>query len=138
MAEAVPVIDDSGDYLVSGGSYVIQTDAVATPYNISDPDVTVGQLKPGNQITRVAGTWTDGTLTYQVESAPNATPDPGDITQISGATSSSYTIQSSDSRQFLRFRERSTNANGYTDAYTDWVGPITGKTKFKKYVLLST
>lgn len=137
MAEAVPVIDVGGDYLVSDGSYVIQTDAVATPYNITEPSVT-GGLKPGLVITRGAGTWTDGTLTYQVESAPSASPDIGDIIQIAGATSTSYVVHPSDAQRFLRFRERSTNANGFTDAYSDWIGPIIAKSKFKKFVLLST
>jgi hypothetical protein len=95
------------------------TAAVATaasPKNTSEPTIS-GSPVQGQKLTGSNGTWTGTapiTFTLQWVRCPSdgGAPDGGNCTFISGATSSAYTLTSSDVGKRMRFRVKAANSAG--------------------------
>jgi len=73
-------------------------------------------------LTGTLGTWTspNGTNSYarQWQSAPNNNGTPGSFSNISGATSSTYTTTISENGRWVRLRVTATNLSGSSIAYS--------------------
>lgn len=94
----------------------------AAPANTVAPTFT-GTLADTEVQTAVDGTWTGApSFTYQWETSPNGS---GSWTEISGATSSTYTAATADVGNFLRVKVTGTNTGGSTVAYSASRGPVT-------------
>jgi len=95
-------------------SFVTSADASQVPVNTALPTVSVTTYiapAPGVALTATAGTWTSsGALTYTYQWQRSL--DDSIYTDISGATSSSFTARQADLGYYLRARVTATNANG--------------------------
>jgi hypothetical protein len=92
----------------------ISAPAVA-PTNSAVPTIS-GTAKVGQTLTSTNGTWSGAptpTYAYQWQSASTSG---GSYSNISGATSSSYTIQSGDAGKYLRLQVTATNVAGSASA----------------------
>lgn len=88
--------------------------ATAPPSNTVAPTVS-GTAKVGQTLTASTGTWTSGTTptySYQWQNSP----DGSTWTSISGATSATYTVASSDGAKYVRVQVTATNTTSSATA----------------------
>lgn len=95
---------------------VTQSTTTGPPRNLVEPSVS-GTLAQGQTVFASVGTWAGAsTITYTYQWArcgsDGGSPDGSDCTFISGATTSSYVLTSSDVGQRLRIRVTATNSLG--------------------------
>lgn len=88
----------------------------SAPKNTSEPTVS-GSTVVGQTLTGTTGTWTGTSpITYALQwvrcPSDGGSADGGNCTFISGATSSTYKLQSDDVGKRMRFRVRATNVAG--------------------------
>lgn len=97
--------------------------AITLPVNTVAPAVT-GPLTIGQSLATDNGTWTNAgtgiTYTYQWQSSPDGLTLWGNL---SGATSSSYTLQTTDATNYFRCVVTNTDSEGATAANSNVVGP---------------
>lgn len=101
--------------------------ATIGPYNTVLPAIT-GTLSGTNVQTTTNGTWLgDATITYasQWQRGNNADANDPSWANISGATSSTYTLTGSDTGKYIRCRITATNSVGSTVAFSNIRGPVT-------------
>lgn len=99
------------------------TPAPTPPSNTVAPAVS-GQAQVSSAVSCTSGTWTDSghiSYGYQWQDSSDGSTNWGNIT---GATSSSYTIPSSEGFRYLRCVVTDTDANGSTAANSNVVGPV--------------
>ena len=95
------------------GVVVVRYFADSTPSNSSSPSIS-GTTTNGQTLTGSRGTWNGyptPTYTYQWKRASSAS---GTYTNISNATSLTYTLTDNDIDQFLKFAVTATNTSGST------------------------
>jgi hypothetical protein len=117
------VMDDNGSWVPMRASWFSQiasnTGENATPVNISAP-VIHGGIDVGSVLGVSKGTW-DGkpgpTYTYQWKR---------DGSNISSATSSSYTVVGADTGAVITCDVKATNSEGNATATSNGIGPIVG------------
>ncbi len=98
-------------YGSSLAAYSAATTAVLSgaPQNTKTPTIS-GTAAVGKTLTAKAGTWSpSGTYSYQWQSSPSSA---GTWTNILGATSARYTVQTSDSGNILRVQVTANNTYG--------------------------
>jgi hypothetical protein len=101
----------------------------SAPKNTSEPVIS-GSPVQGQKLTGTTGTWT-GTnpisFSFQWVRCPSngGAADGGNCTFISGATSSSYTLQSSDVGGRMRVRVKATNSAGSTTVASNATATVT-------------
>ena len=88
--------------------------AGSPPSNTAVPVIT-GTATEGDTLTTSTGTWTGSPTSYSYQWQTSSTGT-GGWSNISGATSSSYTIQSGDVGNYLSVAVTATNTNGSTTA----------------------
>lgn len=101
--------------------------ATIGPYNTVLPAIT-GTLSGTNVQTTTNGTWLgDATITYarQWQRGNNTDANDPSWANISGATSSTYTLTGSDTGKYIRCRITATNSVGSTVAFSNIRGPVT-------------
>jgi beta-glucanase (GH16 family) len=86
----------------------------AVPLNITEP-IASGTVATGSVVSTTTGSWANSptSYAYQWQHCPT---DGSPCTDIRGATSQTYTVQSSDSGEVLRATVRAANANGSSAA----------------------
>jgi hypothetical protein len=97
--------------------------ALATPtLNPADPPVISGTPRSGSPLTLDPGSWTGATSTPSDtwQKSANGTTGWTDT----AATGSTYTPVDADATSYFRVRERATNADGFTDAFSNVLGPV--------------
>jgi hypothetical protein len=95
------------------GVVVVRYFADSTPSNSSSPTIS-GTTTNGQTLTGTRGTWSGyptPTYTYQWKRASSAS---GTYSNISGATSLTYTLTDNDIDQYLKFAVTATNTSGST------------------------
>ena len=95
------------------GVVVVRYFADSTPSNSSSPTIS-GTTTNGQTLTGTRGTWSGyptPTYTYQWKRASSAA---GNYSNISGATSLTYTLTDNDIDQYLKFAVTATNTSGST------------------------
>ena len=112
-------------------------DAGPEPINTVAPAMT-GTETVGQVLTSTSGTWgldspfsggTNGTVTYAYQWTRSNDAGGSGEADISGATSSTYTLVSADSGKFVRCRVRATNSGGFdsaADTNSNMSGAISG------------
>jgi hypothetical protein len=105
----------AGQTAGDGGSgvVVVRYFADSTPSNSSSPSIS-GTTTNGQTLTGSRGTWSGfptPTYTYQWKRASSAA---GSYSNISGATSLTYTLTDNDIDQYLKFAVTATNTSGST------------------------
>lgn len=117
----------------------IQFDIVASdpPVNTVAPALS-GTEEVGQTLTSTAGTWT-GTapITYGYQWQRSDDGSTG-WTNISGATSSNYTLQAGDATKYVRCEITGTNAVAFDVAHSDVSGQIAAASGIQVPVLLGT
>lgn len=96
-------------------TFILLGSTSAPPSNVAPPVIT-GSFEAGQTLTASKGSWSGlgNTCTYQWQtSGDNST-----WSAIADETSSSYTLQSSDTNNYVRVAVTCTNANGSTTAYS--------------------
>lgn len=119
-------------------------------YNGPEPINTVAPVVSGTEtegetLSCTTGTWalggpfsggTNGTITYTYQWTRSDDGSGTGEANISGATSSTYTLQSTDIGKYIRCRVRASNDGGYdsaADTYSNFTNIITGNILFKTY-----
>lgn len=105
----------------SAASGVIDSAAVAPPANTVLPAVT-GTAAQGSTLTTDDGTWSGSPSAYSYQWQRSATAAGSSFSNITGATSDTYVLTSSDVGRRIRCRVTALNAGGSTTAssgYTD-------------------
>jgi len=107
----------------SGGSAKATSNSVGpvtsgAPVNTALPVIS-GTVQVGDTLTASTGTWTGSPTSYSYQWNANGTA-------ISGATSSSYTLISSEVGDSITVTVTATNSSGSTKATSNSVGPVTG------------
>lgn len=94
----------------------------ATPVNTAVPVIS-GSTTVGSALSATTGTWNNSptSYAYQWQSCPSA----GGCTNIAGATSSTYTVQSSDTGNAIQVIVAASNASGSTAATSNKTAAIT-------------
>jgi hypothetical protein len=106
-----------------GTAYKALISATGAPTNTAAPTIT-GTIQQGDIVTATNGTWTQGgTASYQWQDCTTASSG---CTNISGATSQTYTPATSDEADYLKVIVTYTNAYGSASASSAEAGPVTG------------
>jgi hypothetical protein len=101
--------------------------AAATPANTTLPSIS-GTTTDGQILSATNGSWTGSptiTYTYQWQTSPNGTSS---WTNLSGATSATYTLTSSDVSNYVRVVVTATNGSGAVSATSATSAQISGAT----------
>jgi len=123
VARSIRLIVTASNVAGSNSATSAATAVVGAPVNTSLPTIT-GTTQQGQTLTGTAGTWSGTapiTYVYQWRRCDSAGAN---CTDISGATSLSYTLTSSDAGRTIRFRVTATNVAGSTTADSDPTGVV--------------
>jgi hypothetical protein len=112
-----------GSALVGAVVLVVASSAVgrieAKPVNTKPPTISPAlSVKVGTALTGSQGTWSNTPTTYRYYWF-RCDNNGGSCTKISGATTTSYTVTSSDVNHTIRFQVTAANADGDTSVSTD-------------------
>jgi hypothetical protein len=108
----------------AGGSGVVIIRFATVPVNSVVPTIS-GTLQVGDAVTAATGTWSGAPSSYSYQ-WKRASTSGGSYTNISSATSSTYTLTDDDIGDYLKVEVNASNVNGGgTPVISSSVGPIT-------------
>ncbi len=121
--------NDGSASALSDATAVVTDDSSGAPTNTAEPSIS-GTLTVGQRLTGTTGTWTGTTpiaFTFQWVRCPSdgGAADGSNCTNISGATSTSYTLVSADAGWRLRFRVTGTNSVGSSTVASNATAAVT-------------
>jgi hypothetical protein len=116
-----------------GGSATATSNSVGpvtsgAPVNTATPTIS-GTAQVGDTLTASTGTWTNSPTAYSYQWNANGTA-------ISGATSSTYTLVSSEVGDTITVTVTATNSGGSATATSSSVGPVTSSSAAKTFTPL--
>ena len=104
----------------------------SAPTNSVAPAATSSNLVQGTAASTNSGSWNGSniTFTYKWETCTdnNDATETTNCSDISGATGRTYQFQATDVGDYVRSLVRATNSDGFNDAYSNALGPITAAT----------
>lgn len=120
------VYASGGEYAASPASAYVMGQAAAptAPTNSAAPAVT-GQAVQGQTLTTSNGSWNGSPTSYTYQWRDCNSPG-ASCTNVSGATSSTYTLQSTDVGKTINSLVTATNAGGSTPATSNTTSTVTG------------
>jgi len=108
----------------SAASAVVSSSAPSAPANTSLPAIS-GTAQQGDTLTTSSGSWSNSPSSYGYE-WEDCNGSGGSCVGISGASSSSYTVQASDVGSTIRSVVTATNAGGSTSASSAATASVSG------------